>query len=89
MQHAVADGLFIYCIKYMKDTLDMNATIAIGNRAKTKAYDMMIYVFDTLLLVFVSMDRDLYMIPFLVHEMMSIYNIFSYVIYLINKETKR
>ncbi|HYF75143.1 MAG TPA: hypothetical protein VD757_01040, partial [Candidatus Nitrosocosmicus sp.] len=33
--------------------------IAIGNRAKAKAYDMMIYVFGALLLAFALMDVDM------------------------------
>jgi hypothetical protein len=36
--------------------------IAIGNKAKAKAYDMMIYVFGGLLLAFALMGQDLYII---------------------------
>ncbi|MFZ5352381.1 MAG: hypothetical protein ACOZCL_06595 [Bacillota bacterium] len=40
--------------------------IVIGNRAKAKAYDIMIYVFSSLMLAFVLMDIDLIVILLLV-----------------------
>ena len=52
--------------KQMKIDRQDERNVAIGNRAKAKAYDMMIFVFGALMLAFVLMGVDLVAVLLLV-----------------------
>ncbi len=68
----------------MEIELKDERNIAIGQKAKAKAYDLMLFVYGALLLAFVLMRVELYILLALV----AAYLLLAFMIYYINKYQK-
>lgn len=60
--------------------------IAVSNRAKGKAYDLMLYLFGALMIIFVLMDADLSVILLLVASYLIVTGVFIYYLVKYQKE---
>ena len=60
--------------------------IAVSNRAKGKAYDLMLYLFAALMIIFVLMDADLSVILLLVASYLIVTGVFIYYLMKYQKE---
>ena len=60
--------------------------IAVSNRAKGKAYDLMLYLFGALMIIFVLMDADLAVILLMVGAYLIVTGVFIYYLIRYHKE---